>query len=112
MYDKDLPKPKVEVNITILDILDVDIKKSTFDIYYVQEVFWYDYDLEYSFLKDIDVKNILHHDKDRKKIWSPDIKYIHLEKSTLTPSCRELIFPILGVTKHIFGLGEDKLRHF
>ena len=45
MYDKDLPKPKVEVNITILDILDVDIKKSTFDIYYVQEVFWYDYDL-------------------------------------------------------------------
>ena len=83
MYDKDLPKPKVEVNITILDILDVDIKKSTFDIYYVQEVFWYDYDLEYSFLKDIDVKNILLPDKDRNKIWSPDIKYIHLEKTTL-----------------------------
>ena len=29
-----------------------------------------------------------------------------------TPSCRELIFPIQGVTKHIFGLGGYKLRHF
>ena len=31
---------------------------------------------------------------------------------TLTPSCRQLIFPILGVTIHIFGLVGDKLRHF
>ena len=31
---------------------------------------------------------------------------------TLTPSCRELIFPIQSVTKHIFGLVGDKLRHF
>ena len=28
---------------------------------------------------------------------------------TLTPSCRQLIFPILGVTIHIFRLFGDKL---
>ena len=31
---------------------------------------------------------------------------------TLTPSFRQLIFPILGVTIHIFWLVGDKLRHF
>ena len=79
-YNNDKPKPSVTVNITVLDILDVNIQKSTFDIYFVQEAYWYDTELSFLFLRDENVENILHHIEDRNKIWSPEIKYIHLEK--------------------------------
>ena len=37
---------------------------------------------------------------------------LNISHLILTPSCRHLIFPILGVSIHIFGLVGDKLRHF
>ena len=44
------------------------------------------------------------------KIYRKRLKHVgSIKLSLLTPSYRQLIFPILGVTIHIFGLVGDKL---
>ena len=75
-YDNLHPKPDVSVKIQILDLLDVDDASSSFEIYFEQEISWYDSSLTYSFLKNQSIKNFLN-PTIRKKLWFPEVLYLH-----------------------------------
>ena len=64
------------MKITILDILDINDKTSSFEIYFVLEAFWYDSDLTYTYLKDNYVGNMINSWL-RDEIWTPNIQFIH-----------------------------------
>ena len=75
-YDVLHPKPEVSVKIEILDLLNVDDKSSSFEIYFEQITSWYDPNLSYNFLKNQSIKNFLN-PSTQDKMWIPEILYMH-----------------------------------
>ena len=67
----------VHGNFTVLDLLDVDEIDSTFDIYFKLDMRWYDVNLKYRFLNDLDDKNGFN-ESELIKMWRPKIQFIHI----------------------------------
>ena len=70
----------VDGNFTVLDLLNVDEIDSTFDIYFKLDMSWYDINLKYRFLNDLDDKNGFNQ-SELTKIWRPEIQFIHISNN-------------------------------
>ena len=70
----------IDGNFTVLDVLDVDEIDSTFDIYFKLDMRWYDINLKYRFLNDLDDKNGFNQ-SELAKIWRPEIQFIHISNN-------------------------------
>ena len=51
------PLAPVTANLKILDLLDIDEQQSTFDLYFKLDIKWFDVNVKYTFLHDLDDKN-------------------------------------------------------
>ena len=71
----------LEVNITILDIFDIDEGSSSFDLYFVLHIRWRDGRVQFQFLKDHEEERILS-EAEYSKIWLPEIEFTHISSLT------------------------------
>ena len=91
-YNKDLPptkktgrsdgsdtKTEITTDFKVLDILDINEKESSIDLYFILSVKWHDINIRLENLKTEADKNTLRQ-KDYQKIWLPEIQFIHTEK--------------------------------
>ena len=118
-YDKLLPPSKfdsvmqsitiVKGNFTVLDLLDIDEIDSTFDIYFKLDMSWYDINLKYLFLNDLDDKNGFNQ-SELIKMWRPEIQFIHIANNDDVITFGDKIF-VKKETKspHLSG-GLDTLK--
>ena len=51
------PLAPVTANLKILDLLDIDEQQSTFDLYFKLDIKWFDVNVKYTFLHDLEDKN-------------------------------------------------------
>ena len=70
----------IEGNFKVLDLLDVNEIDSTFDIYFKLDLKWYDVNLKYKYLNDMNEKNAFYQDE-LDEIWTPKIQFIHVENN-------------------------------
>ena len=99
----------VEGNFTVLDLLDIDEIDSTFDIYFKLDMKWYDINLRYLFLNDLDDKNGFNH-SEQTTMWRPKIQFIHIANNDDVIEFGDTIF-VKKETKppHLSG-GLDTLK--
>ena len=75
--ETELKYAEVSVAFTVLDILDVSEQNSEFEIYFMIQLWWNDFKLEFEFLKDVEDKNLLD-----TKIWTPNLQFFHIKSAT------------------------------
>ena len=75
----------------VLDLLDLDDVESTFDIFFKLDVKWYDVNLKYQFLHDLNPKNAFAPEA-LSKMWKPSIQFIHIAKNDDVIYLGETIF--------------------
>ena len=68
--ETELKYAEVSVAFTVLDILDVNEQNSEFEIYFMIQLSWNDFKLEFEFLKDVEDKNLI---KNVTRIWTPNL---------------------------------------
>ena len=61
---------------TVLDILDINEQNSVFEIYFMIQLSWKDFKLEYEFLKDAEEKNQI---QNITRIWIPNLQFFHIK---------------------------------
>ena len=69
------------VNITILDIFDIEERDSTFDVYFVLNIQWRDIRVTFQWLKDPVEERILN-EAEYSKLWLPEIEFTHIASLT------------------------------
>ena len=69
------------MNITILDVFDIDEGSSSFDLYFVLHIQWRDVRVYFQFLKDPEEERILS-EAEYKKLWLPEIEFTHISSLT------------------------------
>ena len=65
---------------TVLDLIQLDDVESTFDIFFKLDVHWYDVNLKYQFLHDLDAKNAFGTEA-LARMWKPSIQFFHIDKN-------------------------------
>ena len=71
----------LEVNITILDIFDIDERDSSFDVYFVLNIKWWDARVTFQWLKD-EVEERILNEAEYSKLWLPEIEFTHIASPT------------------------------
>ena len=69
------------MNITILDIFDIEERDSTFDVYFVLNIQWRDIRVTFQWLKDPVEERILN-EAEYSKLWLPEIEFTHIASLT------------------------------
>ena len=78
--ETELKYAEVSVAFTVLDILDVSEQNSEFEIYFMIQLSWNDFKLEFEFLKDVEDKNLL---KNVTRIWTPNLQFFHIKSAPI-----------------------------
>ena len=99
----------VEGNFTVLDLIDVNEVDSTFDIYFKLSMRWYDINLRYLFLKDLDDKNGFNNNE-LASIWKPEIQFIHIANNDDVITFGDTIFVKKETTPPQLTGGLDTLK--
>ena len=68
------------VDITLMDLLDINEADSSFEIFFTVNVEWYDFVLSFEFLKEDANRNIV---QNTSKIWLPEIGFYHIKSEIL-----------------------------
>ena len=68
------------VDITLMDLLDINEADSSFEIFFTVNVEWYDFVLNFEFLKEDANRNIV---QNTSKIWLPEIGFYHIKSEIL-----------------------------
>ena len=98
----------LEGTFRVLDLLDVNEIDSTFDLYFKLNLKWYDVNLKYRFLNDLEDKNAFNQ-SDLTTIWRPDIQFIHVENNDGVIKFGETIFVRKGWRSPLLSAGMDSL---
>ena len=93
----------ISVNVTIMDILNVDEGKSSFEIYFILRLSWFDKELSFPFLKENEERNKI----DRSVIWSPKIQFFHAKEMKML---RNNLNVIRGAPQLWGRRGDENLR--
>ena len=97
-FVKTVKPSNLEMNMTILDVLEVNEKDSKIVVFYDLHLKWFDQNLEFEYLKPGEQTNEI---QDYSRIWVPDLKFFHIleqeiVKKTLTVKRNELIKPTIS----------------
>ena len=94
---------------TVLDLIQLDDVESTFDIYFKLDVHWYDVNLKYQFLHDLNAKNAFGSEA-YTRMWKPSIQFFHIAKNDDVIDLGETIFVQKGTGSVGLSGGLDTLH--
>ena len=94
-------KAKIDIEVTILDVLQIDEEDSIFEVFYEMNLMWYDPQLKYDFLKTQISGNII---RNTNSIWTPNLVFYHIKNE-------EIIEKTLHVVKNENEIPELSANH-
>ena len=82
----------ISVEVTILDVLEVNVKDSLFEVFYEINLMWKDPQLDFDFVKPIIDGNLI---KNTSSIWTPNLVFYHIKDDEVI---EESLFSVLNET--------------